>query len=121
MVKNTLGLQWKHVRSLDEYVNTQKNIDLRRDFANQVVELMQEKRIILNFDETTINASNWRSMSWINALGPRARKYQRKFTGLLLLLAVTSIGDLYFKFLKGSNNEWTVSQFFIDMEMTLTL
>jgi hypothetical protein len=48
-----------------------------------------------------------------------ARTYKHTFSGMQVLLAVTSEGSTYFEFLKGINNEISVQSFFIELATQL--
>ena len=53
-----LGLKWKTVRHQDDvYVNSERNIQLRKIFALKINNLLERKKILLNFDESIIDST----------------------------------------------------------------
>ena len=91
-----LKLKWKKVKNNECYVNTKKNKILRFIFAKKIIEVMKEGKIILNFDESVINLTTSRSHSWCERKSSTARSFCRRISGLSILVAVSSIGDIIF-------------------------
>lgn len=115
-----LNLRWKKSRSNDAYVNTNKNIRLRQIFALRLIEIMQQEKVILNFDESVIKSTNSMRYSF-DIRGQLSQRYIGKpIAGLSLMLAVSSIGDVFFWYLDGNNNEVSVAAFIIAMEQELS-
>ena len=49
-----LDLTWKKIKNQKPYVNSAKNVSLRKVFAEKFIEILQQGKIIVNFDETVI-------------------------------------------------------------------
>lgn len=54
ILKKDLKLSWKKIKNMKPYVNSTKNVKLRRIFAQRYIKVLQSGKTILNFDETTL-------------------------------------------------------------------
>jgi hypothetical protein len=115
-----LKLRWRKVNNNEQYVNTKNNIRLRHVFAQKIIGAMQEGQVILNFDESVINLTTNKSYSWCAKKTPKNRMIGKKISGLSMLVAVSSLGDIFFQYLDGNNNETSVAAFFIQLADELT-
>ena len=96
IITQNLKLSWKKIRNQDFYVDKSENIALRIDYARELMGLIENRKVIINFDETVIRQSDNSSYSWEQKCITAHRKIGKPISGLSLLLAVTSQGDLYF-------------------------
>jgi len=114
-MKNQMGLSWKKMDHAKAYVNTWKNIELRKLFALRLIETMRHDKILINFDESVIHQSVMRTFSWQRKSQPARRVFGKDISGLSILLAVTSDGFSVHQFLDGNNNEVSVSSFIVGL------
>ena len=114
-----LALTWKKVSNQNQYINKPRNILLRQVFSQQLISLLQQGKVILNFDESCFSGSSFRSYSWQPKSCRTGRQYRSEFTGLTLMLAVASSGLILFQFLQGHNNECSVAAFIIQLVLYL--
>ncbi len=91
-----MQLKWKKIRHQEVYLNSEKNIQLRKIFAQKMLQILEEGKIIINFDESAINSSTSRSYSWERRGQIPGRCYKRVTSGLSILSAVSSSGDIVF-------------------------
>lgn len=119
MLKKKLGFTFKRVRSNEQYVNSRKNIDSRSVFSRTLLRILKSMRIMINFDESVLNCSTARNMSWLDGSRNHARSFRRNYSGLSILLTVSSQAELIFKFLEGNNNEASVCSFLAELVKVL--
>jgi hypothetical protein len=74
---------------------------------------MKENLINLNFDESVINLTTSKTYSWSRRKINANKCIAKKVSGLSIMVAVSSIGDIYFQYLDGNNNQTSVAAFFI--------
>ena len=108
-----MNLKWRRVKSQDNYVNSVINIKHRHDFAIEMVNILEEGKTLINFDESVINATTSQCYSWVNKAHNIGRAYKKVVSGMSILLAVTSSGEIYFQFLDGNNNANSVALFLV--------
>jgi hypothetical protein len=96
-------------------VNAKQNIIKRHLFAAKMTEVLAADTIIINYDESIIQEFYSDNKSWTLKNISRSRTYKRNFPGMQVLLAITSDGRAYFKFLKGTNNDVSVQSFFVSL------
>jgi hypothetical protein len=95
ILKHKLGLRWVTVGNEKLYINSFKNISLRKSFTNQMMEILAARKTISSFDETLLQGCSPSAKSW-QARGQRAaRAYGHQHSGLSLMLAVCSDGKRY--------------------------
>ena len=110
-VKKEMGLVWKRIRPQARYVNSETNVKLRQLFARKMLELMAERKVVINFDETVIRGTTRRCYSWADKKTHPMHFYSQEVTDLALLVALSSEGDILFQFLSGPNNYVSVQSF----------
>lgn len=74
---------------------------------------MKEGFIILNFDESAISLTTSKYYSWSARKSPTNICISKRISGLSILVAVSLMGDIFFQYLNGNNNETSVASFFI--------
>lgn len=74
---------------------------------------------MINFDETQISSSCERSYSWASKQEGSSRLIGKDMKSLSLMTAISSEGDIWFQFLKGNNNEGSVSAFLLQLSRML--
>ena len=52
-----MNLTWKRVYHQGEYVNSQENIIKRKQFAFDIIGILNQGKIILNYDESIIGGT----------------------------------------------------------------
>lgn len=77
--------------------------------------MIERRKGIFNFDESVINSNTLKNMSWMEKSESKGRFYKRTYSGLSLLLSVSSDGEIISRFLNGNNNEFSVAAFLIDV------
>lgn len=82
---------------------------------------MKQSKIILNFDETIIKMTTAKHFSWCKRGQSNQRIFGKPISGLSLLVAVSSEGDIFYKYLDGNNNSATVASFFVSLADQLSL
>ena len=95
-MKNSLSLSWKRIRSQDSYVNKIENKALRIIYARQLLSILETNKVIINFDETIIRQTDNQKYSWDLKSGSHHRTVGKNICGLSILLAVTTLGTVYF-------------------------
>jgi hypothetical protein len=55
ILRHKLGAKWKRSARQNQYVNSQANVIKRETFAKILIQLVKDKKKILNFDECSIN------------------------------------------------------------------
>ncbi len=55
VIKKDLRLKYKKVKNQYPYINSNANIKLRKVYATKLLDLFNENKCILNFDETIIS------------------------------------------------------------------
>ena len=63
-MRENLGMRYKKVVPISIHGNSAKNLVLRQQFAIQMLELLLEKKTILNVDESWIGMSDFRRRKW---------------------------------------------------------
>ncbi len=58
LMTNQMDLVWKRIRHQPEYVNSRQNLELRSQFATNLIGLIHRGKIILNFDESIIDGTS---------------------------------------------------------------
>ena len=81
---------------------------------------MEQKKIMINFDESIVDGTTSQRKRWTPKGIYTGRHYKSTVSGLSIMLAVSSIGDVFFFFLDGNNNESTVATFLIQLEAKLS-
>ncbi len=81
--------------------------------------MVEQKKIIINFDESAIQQTNNRKFSWDVRGKTSQRNVGKPLVGLSILLAVTSDCKLFFQFLDGTNNEVVVANFMVELSKQL--
>ncbi len=89
-------MKYKLVRNREQYVNSEKNLILRKLFAKTLIQVISSDILIINFDESLIQELPSSNKSWQMKGQPLARTYKRTFSGMQVLLAITSDGAAYF-------------------------
>jgi hypothetical protein len=90
-------------------------------FARELIQVVQDRKIILNFDESIIREESNHSKSWAFKCKTSARHFKRTLSVMQILMAVDSEGNIFFDFLRGSNNKESVSAFFIKLAAHLDI
>ena len=103
-----MNLKWKKIRNQGVYINSSGNVMLRQEFAVQLMKVVQDERIIINFDESIISGSTGRSHSWERRGAVPGRNFKSEISGLSILCAVSSKCDIFFQFMDGNNNQVSV-------------
>ncbi len=114
-MKESLNLSWRRMKSEKDYINSWKNISLRKMFAQKMMQIFEMRKSILNFDESTISGSTGKTMSWTARGLRKARRFRLEVTGISILLAVGSNGEKFFQYLSGNNNEVSVANFLVEV------
>jgi hypothetical protein len=111
----TTDLALALIKVSNQYQYTKKPHNIRQVFSQQLISLLKQGKVILNFDESCFYGSSFRSYSWQPKSCRTGRQYRSEFTGLTLMLAVASSGLILFQFLQGHNNECSVAAFIIQL------
>ena len=69
--------------------------------------------MLINFDESVLTGTTGRCYSWAGKECKAGRNFKTDVSGLSIMLAITSSGDIFFEFMDGNNNECSVSSFFL--------
>ena len=113
IMRADMGLKWRCVRSQDHYVNTAVNLQHRFHFAVQMVTMLEQGKTLINFDESSINSTTSRSFSWVSTTHNEGRWFKKLVSGMSILLAATSNGEIFFQFLDGNNNQESMAEFLV--------
>ena len=90
-------------------------------FARELIQVKQDKKIILNFDESIIQEESNHLKSWAFKCETSVRHFKWTLSVMQILLAVESEGNIFFEFLQGSNNEVSGSAFFMKLAAHLDI
>ena len=63
-LKDDMNLTQRKVRHQGAYINSEKNIHLRAVFAKKMINLINQGKTVINFDESIISGSTGRAYSW---------------------------------------------------------
>jgi len=83
--------------------------------------VIEKDKIIVTFDESVISGSTSRVYSWEKKGSVPGRCYKIEIPGFSIMCAVSTEGDVFFQFLDGNNNQYSVQSFIIGLEAHLTL
>jgi hypothetical protein len=72
---------------------------LRYEFAKELIHILKQGKIIINFDESMIGGTSSQSRSWERRESLPGRAIKRTLDGVAILLAVSSDGIKFFQFL----------------------
>ena len=82
----------------------------------QFIKILQQQKVIINFDESVITGSTSRQFSWERKGAIAGRNIKQEVQGVSIMCAVSSHGDIFFEFLQGNNNQLSVQAFMIGLE-----
>jgi anti-anti-sigma regulatory factor len=52
-----MGLRWKKISHQGEYINSEIDITKKKQFAQDLLETIKNRKIIINFDESIIKGT----------------------------------------------------------------
>ena len=113
-------MKFRKTRHQDAYINSERNIVHRKEFARQMISILERNKVILNFDESVISGTTGRSYSWDFKGQSSGKTFKQEISGLSIMAAASSSGEIYFSFIYGNNNEGSFASFLIDLEVELT-
>ena len=120
IVTKDLDLVYKRVGSLEEYVNTSKNILLRQLMAEHLIKnVFNPGKIVINFDECHFKESTSKAYSWTFRGRKRSRTYKKIDASTNLFLCVIEDGGMVYQLTTGNNNEVTFSSWLFDLSKIL--
>jgi hypothetical protein len=64
ILKKDLMSSYKNVKNAELYVNSSKNIRLRAQFFQKMIDVIEKEKIFINFDESIIQEQTNQSRSW---------------------------------------------------------
>ena len=99
-----MSLKFRKTRHQGAYINSERNIVHRKEFARQMISILERYKIIINFDESVISGTTGRSYSWDFKGQSSGRTFKQEISGLSIMTAASSLGDIFFSFLDGNNN-----------------
>ena len=109
------GLVYKKVVSLAPYVNSRKNIVLRRLMACHLIDdVLKKDNVIVNFDECTFSETTSRTHSWSPRGRAMCRTWKKSIPNVNLFLATFDDGTNIAQFSTGTNNQVTFCSWLLD-------
>lgn len=113
--------RWRTLIPIQGYANSPVNVGKRREFARDLIRLIESGKEIWNLDESAFTTSNsWRK-GWV-VRGKRAGSQRLKaFSNITLTSVITFQGEHFYTLLKGTNNQWVFSAFLRQMVKQLDL
>lgn len=98
------------------YQLNQQQKTLRQLFAQKYIEQLQAGKIIINLDESAISSSHTTiAKSWSSSEQLPGRCYEKPVGNLTLFFAACSDGSLFWIFMEGNNNRWTMIQVIVEL------
>jgi hypothetical protein len=111
LLRHRLGGKWRRSKNQNQYVNSYANIIKRETFAKILIQLVEQKKKILNFDECSINETYGQKYSWFLPNSQCNLSHSKRIDKLSVQAVVGMDGMLFYQFVLGSGNELTFSDF----------
>ena len=107
-----IGLRYKRIANVSWQGNSEKNLILRSQFAQEFFKLKLEKKTIINIDETWLGMTDFRNMSW--ALPGRSNSVAKKnmVPRISMVVALDSEGAVKITLLQANSNSQVMELFF---------
>ena len=69
MMRDDLGMRYKKIKAASLHANSVKNLVLRQQFGLKLLEQLEEKKTILNVDQSWLGITDFRRQKWCPANG----------------------------------------------------
>ena len=111
-MRNELGMRYRKVVAVSVHANSEKNLVLRQQYAQEIIKLLSMGRIILNIDETWLGMSDFRRMKW-RAKGTTNSVAQLQLTPRVSMIAgLDTKGRVYLSLVQANSNSKMMELFF---------
>lgn len=107
MVRNLMkqnGFRWRRLVPIATYVNSEKNIKARSNFAMHLITQLEKGKKLINIDESGFKATSSLNYGWVKQGESRLRMHKQRFKCITLISAITSDGDHFYTFVQGTIN-----------------
>jgi hypothetical protein len=64
VMKKDCELSYRKIKRISVHSNSEKNLVLRQRFALEMIKFGNQKKVLLNIDETWLGMSDFRKMKW---------------------------------------------------------
>lgn len=64
VMHNEFEMRYRKINPISLHTNSNKNLVMRQQFALQLLEVLQQGKVVLTCDETWISQSDFRRMKW---------------------------------------------------------
>ena len=64
VMSQDLGMSYRKVNGISLNANIERSLVLRQRFALEMLKLLEQKKVVLNVDETWLGMSDFRRMKW---------------------------------------------------------
>ena len=111
VMRDELGMRYRKVKAVLLHSNSEKNLILRQQFATEMIAIFQEKKIILNLDETWLGMSDFRRMKWrVKGSNNSISKLQLA-PRISMMLGLDTLGHVYLSLYQSNSNSKMIELF----------
>ena len=107
-----IGLRYKRVADVSWQGNSERNLILRSQFAQEFYKLKLEKKTIINIDETWLGMTDFRNMSWALPGRPNSVAKKNVVPRISMVVALDSEGAVKITLLQANSNSQVMELFF---------
>lgn len=113
------GMSYRKVKHIPIGANSNRNLILRQRWVMAVLERDHKSRVYLNIDETWLGMSDFRRRKWQAPGTTNSVVAFQMAPRVTMMVAVDSIGNLYFALSQSNSNQNTFGLFIRQLVLTL--
>ena len=104
ILKENVGMRYKKIKPITVNTNSEKNLVLRQQFAQNLIKLLQSGKRVLNVDQTWIGATDFRRMKWMPKDSRNSIPMVSVVPRITMFAGLDTEGELYLSLLQSNSN-----------------
>ena len=118
-LRHQMGLKFSRVKKVAYNANSQKSLILRQLFAKQLIQLLVQKKRILNIDESWLNDCQFQQKKWREHGTTNSLPGQQVNPRISLIAGIDTEGESYIAMLQVNNDIEIVKMFLTSIAFKL--
>ena len=95
VMKKDLGLGYRQIKRVTHNSNSDRNLILRQQFAFKMLDLLKQKKRILNIDQTWLSDTNFSNKKWRARGSTNSLEEKIVNPRISVIAAIDTEGDMY--------------------------
>ncbi len=115
ILRDELGMRYKKITVLAPHVNSDRNLILRQQFGLEMIRILNEKKVLLNLDETWIGMSDFRRMKWRVKDSTNSVAKSQMTPRISMMAGMDTMGHVYLSLYQSNTNNKMIEIFLLSL------